>query len=203
MVDFALKPNRTALVNIDFQNCFVEGAIAAAHSLEVLERVNQLGEVCRKRGVLVIHALTALRPDGSNLGVMGEIIPQVRDGMITDGSPSAELHQNLLVEDGDIVLKKVRFGAFHGTDLELILRTKGIDSLIISGLDTNICCDTTAREANVRDFRVFFLSDGTSTYGIGDLSAEEIQRVTCATLGMVFAQVLSVAEMIRKIKNAE
>jgi hypothetical protein len=54
----------------------------------------------------------------------------------------------------------------------------------------------------VRDFRVLFLSDGTATFDIGDVSAAELQRATCATLGMVFAQVLTVDEMIRKISIA-
>ncbi len=51
----------------------------------------------------------------------------------------------------------------------------------------------------VRDFRVFFLSDGTATFAIGDVSAADLQKATCATLGAVFAQVLTVDEMIRKI----
>ena len=102
----------------------------------------------------------------------------------------------------DILLDKPRFGAFHGTDLELILRSRGIDTIIVTGIATNVCCDTTVREATVRDFRVFFLSDGTATFDIGDVSAAEIQRVTCATLGLLFAQVLTVDEMLSKISGA-
>jgi ureidoacrylate peracid hydrolase len=82
----------------------------------------------------------------------------------------------------------------------LILRSHGIDTVIVSGIATNVCCETTAREANVRDFHVFFLSDGTATFGIGDLSAADLQKATCATLGFAFAQVLSVDEMIAKIR---
>ena len=67
------------------------------------------------------------------------------------------------MDDRFAALEKPRFGAFHGTDLELILRSRGIDSVIISGIHTTVCVDTTAREADMRDFRVFFLSDGTST----------------------------------------
>ncbi len=112
------------------------------------------------------------------------------------------LHKGLVVAPGDILLDKPRFGAFHGTDLELILRSRGIDTLIITGIATNVCCETTAREAAVRDFRVFFLSDGTATFGIGELSPAELQRVTCATLGLLFAQVLTADEMLRKIERA-
>jgi len=107
-----------------------------------------------------------------------------------------------VVDPRDIFLEKPRFGAFHGTDLELMLRLRGIDSIIVTGIATNVCCETTAREATVRDFRVFFLSDGTATFDIGDLSAAELQRATCATLGLLFAQVLTVDEMISKIYAA-
>jgi ureidoacrylate peracid hydrolase len=60
----------------------------------------------------------------------------------------------------------------------------------------------TAREAAVRDFRVLFLNDATGTFGIGNISAAELQKTTCATLGLLFGQVLTADEMIRKIDGA-
>jgi ureidoacrylate peracid hydrolase len=201
MVDFSVTPARTALINVDMQNCFVEGyPISAPKGPEVLARINRLADVCRACGVKVIHTAHVVRPDGSNMGVMAEILPPVRDGVINEGSKSAALHAGLGVSPGDIILNKPRFGSFHGTDLELILRSNGIDTVIVSGIATNVCCETTAREANARDFRVFFLSDGTATFGIGDLSPDDIQKATCTTLGHVFAQVLTVDQMIAKIR---
>ena len=117
-----------------------------------------------------------LRTDGSNSGVLGEIAPIVQEGIINRGLKSSALHKGLVVDPCDILLEKPRFGAFHGTDLELILRSRGIDTIIVTGIATNVCCETTAREAAVRDFRVFFLSDGTTTFGIGDVSAGQLQR---------------------------
>lgn len=84
----------------------------------------------------------------------------------------------------------------------MILRARGIDSVIVSGIATNACCDTTAREAMVREFRVFFLSDGTATGPSGDVSAEDLQRATLATLSALFAQVLTVDDMIAKLAEA-
>lgn len=203
MVDFPIVPSNMALINVDMQNCFVENSpVAAPGGLDVMERINRLVAACRAAGVLVVHTAHVVRPDGSNIGVMGEIIPPVNDGVIDKGSPSAELHGGLDVANGDIVLDKPRFGSFHGTDLELILRARGIDTVIVSGICTNICCETTAREANVRDFRVFFLTDGTATFGIGDLTAEDIQAATCATLGFAFAQLATVDEMIAGLRQA-
>jgi ureidoacrylate peracid hydrolase len=184
------------------QNCFVHGSpISAPDGLIVLGRINRLAATCRAAGILVIHTSHVLRSDGSNMGVLSEIAPIVKQGMIDKGSESAALHKGLDVDPRDILLEKPRFGAFHGTDLELILRSRGIDTIIVTGIATNVCCETTAREATVRDFRVFFLSDGTATFDIGDVSAAELQRATCATLALVFAQVLTVDEMIRKISG--
>lgn len=201
MVNFEVVPERTALVNVDMQNCFVEGSpIAAPDGLVVLERINRVAAACRRAGILVIHTSNVFRADGSNLGVLAEFDPIVKTGILNKGSAAAALHQKLVVDIRDILLDKPRFGAFHGTDLELILRSRGIDTLVITGIATNVCCETTAREAAVRDFRVLFLSDGTATFSIGDLSAAALQKATCATLGKVFAQVLTVDEIIAKIE---
>lgn len=203
MADFPIVPSNMALINVDMQNCFVENSpVAAPGGLEVLERINRLIAACRDAGVLVVHTAHVVRPDGSNIGVMGEIVPPVNDGVIDKGAQSAELHGGLDVADGDILLDKPRFGSFHGTDLELILRARGIDTIVVTGICTNICCETTAREANVRDFRVFFLTDGTATFGIGDLTAEDIQAATCATLGFAFAQLATVDEMIAGLRQS-
>lgn len=204
MADFDITPMRTALVNVDMQSCFVQGyPISAPDGLVVLERINSVAAACRKAGILVIHTSIVFRADGSNVGLVAEFDPAtIHSGILTKGSEAAELHRGLVVDPRDILLDKPRFGAFHATDLELILRARGIDTIIITGIATNICCETTAREAAVRNFRVFFLSDGTATFNIGSLSASDLQRATCATLGLVFAQVLTVAEMINKIERA-
>jgi ureidoacrylate peracid hydrolase len=203
VVDFAIIPERTALLNVDMQNCFVEGTpFSAPDGLAVQERINRVAAACRAAGILVIHTSHVVRTDASNVGVLGEIAPIVKKGIINKGSFSAALHKKLLVDARDILLEKPRFGAFHGTDLELILRSRGIDAVIITGIATNVCCETTAREAAVRDFRVFF-RDGTATFDIGTISAPELQRATCATLGLLFAQMLTVDEMIEKIPNGK
>jgi nicotinamidase-related amidase len=202
MAEFPLVPARTALINVDMQNCFVEGSpLSAPDGLVVLQRINRLAGACRRAGILVVHTRGWMRPDGSNLGVMGEIVPPFIIGLYTEGAPTAELHDSLVVDTSDVVLNKPRYGAFHDTDLEQILRSRGVDTVIISGIATNICCETTAREAAQRDFRVFFLRDGTATKDMLGVLADELQRATCASLGMVFAQVLTVDEVLDKIRH--
>src|SRR6516162_5242983 len=202
MANFGIIPGRPALIDVDLQNCFVDGyPFSAPDGPAVLDRINRLAAVCRAAGILVIHTSHVLRPDGSNIGVLGELAPPVRAGIINKGAQSAALHERLVVDPRDILLDKPRFGAFYGTDLELILRARGIDTVIIAGIATNVCCETTAREAAVRDFRVLFLSDGTTTFGIGGTSAAELQKATLATLGFLFAQVLTINEIMQKISR--
>lgn len=207
MVEFALVPSKTALINVDMQNAFVEGTpLSAPGGVSLLEPVNRLAAACRAAGVKVIHTLHVTRADRTNEGTMGELIEPVRAGYIREGSETAKLHPGVKVEKGDIMLYKPRYGSFTGTDLDLILRSNGIDTIIVTGICTNICCETTAREAGMRDYHVFFASDGTETFPIGDLSAEDIKKATHATLGLAFANIVSVdglIDLIRRNSNSK
>jgi len=195
VVDFKLVPENTVMVNIDLQNCFVDNA---DRGLEVVDRVNRLAMMCRNAGILVIHTRHVVRPDHSNIGILGKLVPKVRDGMLDEGSESAAFHADLRIEPNDVLLTKPRFGAFHGTDLDVILRSRGIDSLIITGITTDVCCDTTAREANARDFKVFFLSDATTTS-----RPPQSQRTTLELISALFGQVLTTEAMIAKINGTD
>ncbi len=208
-MNFTVTPERLALINVDMQNCFVNGHSPdglpeedQANRLTVLDRINRLAAACRSAGIKVIHTRHVLRSDGSNAGLLAEIVPPALT-FLKLGSETAALHSGLVVESNDIVLDKPRFGAFHATELEMLLRSNGIDSIIITGITTSVCCETTAREANARDFRVFFTSDGTATGGYSDFSSEQVQKFTMATLDALFAQVVTVEEMIDKISQAK
>jgi len=202
MTQYQVDPARMALVNVDMQSAFVEGTpLAAPAGLALLPVVNRLAEACRRAGIMVIHTRHVTRPDGSNLGTMGELIDAVREGYIMDGSETAKLHPGLDVKEGDIVVEKPRYGAFSGTDLDNLLRANGIDTIIVSGICTNICCETTTREAGMRDYHVFFMEDGTETFPAGGLTVEEIKKAVHTTLGLAFANVIRVDEMIVRIRR--
>ena len=202
MADYPLIPSKTALVNVDMQNAFVEGTpLAAPDGLKLVPIVNRLAAACRDAGMMVIHTLHVTRKDGSNHGTMGELIEPVRAGYINEGTETAKLHPGVEVGPADIMLYKPRYGSFTGTDLDQILRSNGIDTIIVSGICTNICCETTAREAGMRDYHVFFTSDGTETFPAGDLTVEEIKKATLTTLGVAFAKITSVDETINLIRR--
>lgn len=191
-------PDRTALVNVDMQNLFVS---KARRGPETLKRINLLAELCRAAGILVIHTRAVLRRDGSNMGIMGEMTPIVHEGVITEGNETAALHRDLVVAPADVLVDKPRFGAFHGTDLEVILRSRRIETVIISGISTEACCDTTAREAHARDFRVLFLSDGTACSCSDQEKAESVHQAALDVLGGLFARVLTIDELVGSIQG--
>lgn len=191
-----LVPRRTALVNVDMQQRFVDRAAAGT---KLLQRINEFASLCRAAKIMVVHTSHVLRPDGSNTGVLADLVEPIREGVLNKGRESAALHPDLDVHHSDILVEKPRFGAFYGTDLELILRSNGIDTIIITGISTPVCCDTTAREANARDFRVFLLSDGTATTG---QDATDIQRFTLEIIDGLFGYVIRTDEMTELIAGA-
>jgi nicotinamidase-related amidase len=201
MTDFPLSPATTALINVDMQLCFVEGSpLASPAGPALIAKVNRLISTCRATGALVAHTRIWMAKDGSNVGVMAELVPPFIVDLYTEGSPTAELHPALDVAPGDLIVNKTRYGAFHGTGLAELLRSRGVDAVIISGIATNICCETTAREAAQHDFRVVFLSDGTATKEMNGVSADDLQQATLASLGMVFAQIATIDEAESKLR---
>lgn len=202
MPEFPLVPTRTALLNVDMQRCFVEGSpLASPDGPALLEKINRFIRICRATGALVVHTRGWMARDGSDLGVMAELVPPFIVELYTEGSPTAELHPALDVTPEDLIVDKTRYGAFHATDLAERLRHRGIDTVVISGIATNICCETTAREAAQHDFRVVVLSDGTATKEMNGVSAHDLQKAALASLGMVFAQIATIDEVVDKLRS--
>jgi nicotinamidase-related amidase len=199
-VEFQFELKRVVLVNVDMQSVFVHGSpISAPDGLTILEKVNQIAAQCRSGGGTIIHTRHVIRPDGSNVGVMGALMPNVCDGFMNRDEDRTELFSGLDVHASDIVLEKPRFGAFTHTDLDLILRSNGIDTVAITGIATNICCETTAREAYALNYKVLFIEDATCTFDMEGSTAAELQKATCSSLAFGFADVLSSEQFLARI----
>ena len=209
MIDWQIDPRRTALINIDLQNMFVEGYDhAPADGPQIVEKLNGLSAIARAAGMTVIHTAQEARADGANRGYCADVVIAymaehnlVRPNNLS-GEHAVAYSPRLKIEPGDIRLTKPRYGAFTGTDLDLMLRKRGIDTVVIGGIATNVCVDTTAREAATREYRVFVLSDACSNRGLDNLTADQIKAATLATLRFAFAQVLTVDEMAAKIRKS-
>jgi len=115
--------------------------------------------------------------------------------LIIKGGDEARLLPELDVSPEDTVIPKTTYSAFHNTGLEEKLKEHDIQDLIIGGVMTNLCCETTARDAFVRDYRVFFLADGTSTV------SEDFHLATLTNLSYGFATLLSCNGLMEIVKN--
>ncbi len=205
MVRFSIDPKKTALLVIDMQNAFLKpgAVIEVAAGRAMIPKLKELMRICGSRGIQVIFTKTVYHPDGFDMGLLSEFITKK---VLVAGTEDVELYSGIEPQTGDIVFDKHRYDAFIGTDLDLVLSYKGIDTIMIGGVVTHMCCESTARSAHMRNYKVIFLSDGTAAYnlpdqGWGPISAEEVQRFVLTNLAYRYAQVSSIDEVIRQISE--
>jgi len=179
-----VDPERAALLVIDMQNFFQRIV------RPILKNVMRVIQTCRQKDVPIVftqHGHTKPQTDG---GVLGQWWGEV----ILHGTTDWEFLPEIKIESKDRILPKKRYSAFYKTALESFLRSKGVRDLVISGVMTNLCCETTARDAFMRDYRVFFLIDGTAT------GKDEHHLATLKNLGFGFAYLMTCDELIRMLK---
>jgi len=157
---FALDADRAALLVVDAQRYFLEpgsrGRVPWARP--VIARIQELGSAFRDRGRPVVMTRHAHAPDGSD----GGNLAWWWGGLLREGRRSSELMPGLLPLPGEPVLAKRTYSAFLGTGLEPILRRGPVRDLVVAGVATNLCVETTVREAFCRGFRVKVAADACS-----------------------------------------
>jgi len=163
-IKWEFERDRCVLMVIDMQNDFVlDGAI-----MQVKEARNQVPKIrgligkCRELSVPVIYTIQETDPVFCPLEVAA--LPHLKGGGMRRGTKGMEVIDELAPEPDDIIVCKRRFSAFYQTDLEIILRNirgsvNPVDTIIICGTVTNICCESTARDAFFRDYKVVFGTD--------------------------------------------
>lgn len=172
--------SRSALVIIDMQRDFLEpGGFGAALGNDVsllkaaVEPIGNVLKAARETGMLVIHTREGHRPDLADAPPLkverGD--PKTRIGapgpmgrILVRGEPGHDIIPELYPIAGEPVIDKPGKGAFYQTDLELMLKNRGIETLMVCGVTTEVCVNTTIREANDRGFRCIALSDGCASY---------------------------------------
>jgi nicotinamidase-related amidase len=175
-VDFA----RTALILIDMQRDFLEpGGFGAALGNDVSRLMAAVGPcqamlaAARQARLLVIHTREGHRPDLSDAppAKVNRGAPDKRIGaagpmgrILIRGEPGHDIVPALAPEQGEPVIDKPGKGAFYQTDLDLMLRNRGIETLLVAGVTTEVCVHTTVREANDRGYRCLVLGDACASY---------------------------------------
>ena len=205
----SIDPDRTAMIVVDMQNDFV-AAGAPMETPAARSMVPKLAEalrVCRAAGIRVVYTAHVHRRDGCDMGLFDDMHPPIakRDALV-DGTLGVDIYPELAPAPGEHVIKKHRYSGSFGTDLDIILREWGIDTVIISGTTTENCCHATARDAMFRNYRVVFLSDATATYdypdrGFGPMSNADVHHATLVILAASTAHVMSVADLSARVAN--
>ncbi|PZS22922.1 MAG: cysteine hydrolase [Pseudonocardiales bacterium] len=207
MVRYEIEAKRTALLVIDMTNDFVgpQAPYDVPAGREMIPRLTSLVKVCRANQVLVTFTTQSHRADGSDMGRVREFHPLTCEGAaLRDGTAGTQLHPAFERRTEEPLIIKRRYSAFFNTDLDLILRSGGIDTLIVGGVATTMCCESTVRDAFFRDYRVIFLSDGNATHdlpdqGWGPLLAVDAQRHVMTIIAFGFGEVATVAEVGARI----
>ena len=192
---YSFDPHHTALVMIDMQRDFIEpGGFGAtlgndvSQLAPVVPAAVQLIAWARRLGLTIVHTRECHRPDLSDCPVAKRLRgkPSLRIGdegpmgrILIDGEPGADFVPELRPQGGDLVIAKPGKGAFYATGLGAALEARRITHLIFGGVTTEVCVQTTMREANDRGYEGLLIEEATGSY---------FPEFKAATLAMIRAQ---------------
>lgn len=181
---------KTALLVIDVQNEYFTGKLNVTYPSGSLANILKAMDASSAGNIPVIviqHAATS--PESP---------------VFRKGSHGWELHPEVASKQHSIIIEKNLPGSFTGTNLEEYLKREQINRLVISGYMTQMCCDTTARQAFHMGYEVIFLSDATGTLSIknyaGEVTAEELHRSILITQAMRFSKVMETEEWLKSLE---
>jgi nicotinamidase-related amidase len=157
--EMRLEPAKSALLVVDMQRFFLDAdsPTFTCGGVAILPTVKRVVGAFRGAGRPVIFTRHVHHPDDLDSGIMG----WWWEGKCLEGSRESEIHPELAPMSSEKVVLKHRYSAFYNTDLETVLRCLKVEDLVVTGVMTNLCCESTARDAYYRDFRVFVPADGT------------------------------------------
>jgi nicotinamidase-related amidase len=197
---FAIDPRRCALIVIDMQNAFVaEGAtFETPGARAMVPRLERLIQFARTSGIPIAWTQSDHRPPYGGL-MLRKFPPIAEDRVLWRGEPSFEMYPNMVQpREGKLEYRivKHKFDAFFETDLDAILRYHEVDTVIITGTATNACCESTARTAFMRDYKVVFPSDLNATFD------DAMHQATLKNIDLLFGRVVSSDELLAEMEAA-
>ena len=199
-----MQLERPALLVIDMQNgfCHPDGSVARGGASivdcqAVITPIAALREIVRSAQLPVIFTRFVYRADYADGGILvRELRPGLRERRsLVDGEWDAEIVPELTPRVDEFVVDKNRFSAFYGTSLDTILRSLDIRTLIVCGVTTNMCVESTVRDAGQRDYRVYVVRDA-----VGELDRTRHEHALAA-MAFGFAYVVDRSEIERFLRS--
>ena len=203
-----LDPRKTALVVVDLQNGFMDEEVAIAYvptAVEIVPNVNKLAAAVRRTGGKVVWIKMTF--DAATVASWSEyfniLTPAKRARALANMAPGTrghDLYPTLEVKPEDAIVDKHRFSAFvqGSSELPELLRAQGYDTVLITGTVTNVCCESSARDAMMLNFKTIMVSDGNAAHTDAEHNA------TLASFYSVFGDVMDTDHLIRCLEaNAQ
>jgi ureidoacrylate peracid hydrolase len=194
---FSIDPRTAALVVVDMQQSFVaEGAMfSTAEARSIVPNVDRLVEAARDQALPVVWTQSDHSPPGGGLVLARS--PSIRETReLWRGDASFELYADMTQPaPGEHRVVKHKYDAFHDTDVDPILRNSGVDTVIIAGVTTECCCESTARGAFSRDYKVVFVRDAMASL---DPAAHE---QACDRVDLLVGRTVTTGDVVRAIAS--
>jgi nicotinamidase-related amidase len=191
--EFTINNARTAVLVMDYENDIVN-MLPENAQIPLLEKASAILKASRLAHVPVIYVVVRFRDGYPEINLQNKLFSSLKDsGRLREGTSGAEIHAKVAPQQGDIIVTKRRVGAFSTTDLETILRSKKIDTLVLFGISTSGVVLSTVRWAADMDYKLSVISDACA-----DRDAE-VQRVLMDKVFPWQATVVSTQEFLKAL----
>jgi ureidoacrylate peracid hydrolase len=195
---FTFDPATTALLVIDMQNSFVAegGTYETPPARDIIPRLERLIAFAREHAMPIVW--TQSDHSAPHSGIMLKKFPTIReDRELWRGEPSFELYPDMVQPaPGEFRVVKHKYDAFWETDLDAILRNSGVDTVVIAGTATNVCCESTARSAFFRDYQVVLVGDCTASFD------PDMHDAALKTVDLFFGRVMTTDDVLAELQEA-
>jgi ureidoacrylate peracid hydrolase len=195
-----LDPRKTAIVVVDMQNAFMLQEVAHAlcpMAQEIVPNINRLAGAVRATGGTVVWIVTTFTPEAltswsTYFDMAGPAQTQRRIAALSAGTKGHEIWAGLDVQPDDPIVEKNRFSAFiqGSSNLAEVLRARGLDTVVITGTVTNVCCESTARDAMMLNFKTIMVTDGNAAV------TDEDHNASLAAFYLMFGDIMSTDMLI-------
>lgn len=156
----SIHPEKSALLVMDYQNVILNNYLASDQASDVLTQTAELLDATRKAGMHIIYVMVAFRPGHPEVSPRNKLFSIVKEhGLFVLGGGDTSIHAAVAPKGDEPVVIKHRIGAFSGTDLDVLLRARDIDTLVLAGVTTAGVVLSTVRQAFDRDYQVVVASN--------------------------------------------